>query len=70
MTGQLRLLNIACAAKAKPRTVTLTRATRDEILSFSILVGVDTGIFITKVDLASKAHEVGLKRGDQVCIKK
>ena len=68
MNGQLRLLNIACAAKAKPRTVTLTRATRDEILSFSILGGVETGIFITKVDHASKAHEVGLKRGDQVCI--
>lgn len=68
MGGQLRLLNIACAAKARPRTVVLTRATRDEILHFSVLGGLERGcgIFISKVERASKAHEAGLKRGDQV----
>ena len=37
MLAHLRFLHIACAAKARPRSVTLTRATRDEILHFSIL---------------------------------
>lgn len=69
MTGQLRLLNLACASKARPRTVTLTRATRDEILYFQILGGLERGcgIFIKKVEKDSKAYEAGLKRGDQVC---
>ena len=68
MGGQLRLLNIACAAKARPRTVVLTRATRDEILHFSVLGGLERGcgIFISKVEKGSKAFEAGLKRGDQV----
>ncbi len=68
MLGQLRLLNIACAAKAQARTIVLTRATRDEILHFHVLGGLERGcgIFITKVEKASKAHEMGLKRGDQV----
>ncbi|XP_060082252.1 rap guanine nucleotide exchange factor 6-like isoform X3 [Ylistrum balloti] len=68
MTGQSRLLNIACAAKARPRTVTLTRATREEVLHFSVLGGQERGfgIFISKVEMASKAYEAGLKRGDQI----
>ena len=68
MMGQMSLLNMACAAKAKVRTVTLTRTTRDEILNFSILGGLERGhgIFITKVEKGSKASEAGLKRGDQV----
>ncbi|KAK3090078.1 hypothetical protein FSP39_008974 [Pinctada imbricata] len=68
LTGQLRLLNIACAAKARPRNITLTRATRDEVLHFSILGGQErgTGIFISKVEKGSKAYEAGLKRGDQI----
>ncbi|CAG0925606.1 unnamed protein product, partial [Notodromas monacha] len=37
MTGQLRLLNIACAAKARARTITLTRPSRDEPLQFTLL---------------------------------
>ncbi|PSN46583.1 hypothetical protein C0J52_13859 [Blattella germanica] len=37
MQGQLRLLNIACAAKARTRNVTLARPSRDEVLHFSIL---------------------------------
>ena len=70
MTGQLRLLNLACASKARSRTVTLTRATREEILYFQVLGGLERGcgIFITKVEKNSKAYEAGLKRGDQVCI--
>ncbi|XP_021348179.1 rap guanine nucleotide exchange factor 2-like isoform X4 [Mizuhopecten yessoensis] len=68
MIGQSRLLNIACAAKACPRTVTLTRATREEVLHFSVLGGQERGfgIFISKVERASKAYEAGLKRGDQI----
>ena len=70
MNGQLRLLNLACASKARPRTVTLTRATREEILYFQVLGGLErgSGIFITKVEKNSKAYEAGLKRGDQACI--
>lgn len=68
MCGQQRLLNIACAAKARSRTITLARSTREEVLHFSILGGYETGfaIFISKVDKFSKAEEVGLKRGDQI----
>ena len=60
MEGQLRLLDFACAAKARARTVTLTRPSRDEILHFSILGGYKKkyGIFISKVRLL---HYVYLK---------
>ena len=70
MTGQLRLLNIACGAKARNRSVTLTRATREEVLHFSVLGGLERGcgIFISKVEKGSKAYEAGLKRGDQVIV--
>lgn len=63
-----RLLNIACAAKARTRNVTLARPSRDEILHFNILGGYERGfgIFISKVDKKSKAEDVGLKRGDQI----
>lgn len=63
-----RLLNIACAAKARTRNITLARPTRDEVLHFSILGGYERGfgIFISKVDKKSKAEDVGLKRGDQI----
>lgn len=68
MCGHLRLLNIACAAKAKPRLVTLTKPSRDSPLAFTLLGGQEKGfrIFIDGVELGSKAAEVGLKRGDQV----
>ena len=68
MCGHLRLLNIACAAKAKARVVTLTRASRDAPLAFSLLGGQDKGfrVFIDAVEPGSKAAESGLKRGDQV----
>ncbi|CAH0545985.1 unnamed protein product [Brassicogethes aeneus] len=68
MVGQLRLLNIACAAKARIRNVTLARPNRDEPLNFQILGGYERnfGIFISKVDKKSKAEDVGLKRGDQI----
>lgn len=68
MMGQLSLLNMACAAKARLRTLTLTRATREEMLCFSILGGLERGhgIYVTKVTPDSKAAEAGLKRGDQV----
>lgn len=68
MIGQLRLLNIACAAKARKRNVVLARPSRDEVLNFQILGGFERnfGIFISKVDKMSKAEDVGLKRGDQI----
>ena len=68
MGGQLRLLNIACAAKARPRNVVMSRKDKKEILHFSILGGLERGcgIFISKVERGSKACEAGLKRGDQV----
>lgn len=68
MKGQLRLLNIACATKARMRNVVLTRPSRDEPLNFQILGGFERhfGIFISKVDKKSKAEDVGLKRGDQI----
>lgn len=68
MCGHLRLLNIACAAKAKPRLVTLTKPSRDSPLAFSLLGGQEKGfrIFIDAVESGSKAAEAGLKRGDQV----
>lgn len=68
MSGQLRLLNIACAAKAKSRAVTITRASRDTPLPFTLMGGAERGthLFISSVELGSKAEEAGLKRGDQV----
>ncbi|KAJ8934803.1 hypothetical protein NQ318_015234 [Aromia moschata] len=39
MAGQLRLLSIACAAKARIRNVVLARPNRDEPLNFQILSG-------------------------------
>ncbi|XP_044766856.1 rap guanine nucleotide exchange factor 2-like isoform X3 [Coccinella septempunctata] len=68
MGGQLRLLHIACAAKARIRNVVLARPSRDEPLNFQILGGFERnfGVFIFKVDKKSKAEDVGLKRGDQI----
>uniref|UniRef100_A0A1A8B7M3 Rap guanine nucleotide exchange factor 2 n=1 Tax=Nothobranchius furzeri TaxID=105023 RepID=A0A1A8B7M3_NOTFU len=68
MCGHLRLLNIACAAKAKPRLVTLTKPSRDSPLAFSLLGGQEKGfsVFIDAVEPGSKAAEAGLKRGDQI----
>ncbi|XP_061895879.1 rap guanine nucleotide exchange factor 2 isoform X1 [Entelurus aequoreus] len=68
MCGHLRLLNIACAAKAKPRLVTLTKSSREAALAFSLLGGQEKGfrIFIDAVEPGSKAAEAGLKRGDQI----
>lgn len=68
MCGHLRLLNIACAAKAKLRVVTLTKPSREAPLAFSLLGGSEKGfrIFIDHVEAGSKAAEAGLKRGDQV----
>ncbi|XP_036406692.1 rap guanine nucleotide exchange factor 2-like isoform X3 [Megalops cyprinoides] len=68
MCGHLRLLNIACAAKAKLRLVTLTKASREAPLPFTLLGGAEKGfrIFIDSVEPGSKAAEAGLKRGDQI----
>ncbi|XP_030644191.1 rap guanine nucleotide exchange factor 2 isoform X2 [Chanos chanos] len=68
MTGQLRLLNIACAAKAKPRVVSITRASRDLPLPFTLIGGAERGtrLFVSSVEVGSKAEEAGLKRGDQI----
>ncbi|XP_076024434.1 rap guanine nucleotide exchange factor 6 isoform X4 [Genypterus blacodes] len=68
MKGHLRLLNIACAAKAKWRQITLQKATRESPLYFSVQGGSERGfgIFIESVEEGSKAAETGLKRGDQI----
>ena len=68
MNGQLRMLNFACAEKARKRVVTLTRPSRDEPLHFTLIGGYERGfgIFIDRVEKNSKAAEVGLKRGDQI----
>jgi len=68
MKQHLLWLNRACADKAQPRTVVLRRATRDEVLPFSLLGGSERGsaLFITKVEPGSKVEEAGLKRGDQI----
>ncbi|XP_029473756.1 rap guanine nucleotide exchange factor 2 isoform X12 [Rhinatrema bivittatum] len=68
MGGHLRLLNIACAAKAKRRLITLTKPSREAPLPFTLLGGSEKsfGIFVDSVDSGSKATEAGLKRGDQI----
>nr|XP_044987836.1 rap guanine nucleotide exchange factor 2 isoform X3 [Jaculus jaculus] len=68
MGGHLRLLNIACAAKAKRRLATLTKPSREAPLPFILLGGSEKGfgIFVDSVDSGSKAPEAGLKRGDQI----
>uniref|UniRef100_A0A8C0HLL9 Rap guanine nucleotide exchange factor 2 n=1 Tax=Buteo japonicus TaxID=224669 RepID=A0A8C0HLL9_9AVES len=68
MGGHLRLLNIACAAKAKRRLITLTKPSREAPLPFILLGGSEKGfgIFVDSVDFGSKAAEAGLKRGDQI----
>merc|ERR1719507_707420 len=68
MLGQLRMLNFACTAKARKRTITLTRPSRDDPLQFQVVGGYEKGfgIFISKVETESKAEEIGLKKGDQI----
>ncbi|XP_068601140.1 rap guanine nucleotide exchange factor 6 [Brachionichthys hirsutus] len=68
MKGHLRLLNIACAAKAKWRQITLQKASRESPLHFSVQGGSERGfgIFVESVEVGSKAAEAGLKRGDQI----
>lgn len=70
MKGHLRLLNIACAAKAKWRQITLQKTSRESPLHFSLQGGSERGfgIFVEMVESDSKAAEAGLKRGDQVRI--
>uniref|UniRef100_A0A8C2YT93 Rap guanine nucleotide exchange factor 6 n=1 Tax=Chinchilla lanigera TaxID=34839 RepID=A0A8C2YT93_CHILA len=68
MNGHLRLLNIACAAKAKWRQVVLQKASRESPLHFSLTGGSEKGfgIFVEGVEPGSKAADAGLKRGDQI----
>ena len=68
MYEQLRVLTIALSTKSKQRTVTLARSKRDEALMFSIQGGWDKGygIFVSRLDKDSKAHELGMRKGDQI----
>ncbi|XP_059126549.1 rap guanine nucleotide exchange factor 6 isoform X2 [Peromyscus eremicus] len=68
MNGHLRLLNIACAAKAKWRQVVLQKASRESPLLFSLNGGSEKGfgVFVEGVEPGSKAADAGLKRGDQI----
>ncbi|XP_074069400.1 rap guanine nucleotide exchange factor 6 isoform X4 [Macrotis lagotis] len=66
MKEYLRLLNIACAAKAKWRQITFQKTSPESLLFFSLIGGSEGfGIFVEGVELGSKAAECGLKRGDQ-----
>lgn len=68
MMEELKLLHVAHTHKARTRTVTLTRSSRDEELHFQIIGGYEKGggIFILQTDKNSKANEMGLRRGDQI----
>jgi len=68
MLGQLRLLNMARTMKSVCRLITLERSAKDAKVEFSIIGGSDNNmkIFISKVDLESKAEESGLRKGDQI----
>ncbi|XP_023404231.1 rap guanine nucleotide exchange factor 6 isoform X4 [Loxodonta africana] len=68
MNGHLRLLNIACAAKAKWRQVVLQKVSRESPLHFGLNGGSEKGfgIFVEGVEPGSKAADAGLKRGDQI----
>lgn len=68
MNGHLRLLNIACAAKAKWRQVVLQKASRESPLHFSLTGGSEKGfgVFVEVVEPGTKAADAGLKRGDQI----
>ena len=60
MQGQLRMLNFACTAKARKRTVTLTRPSREEVLQFHVVGGYEKGfgIFVSRVDPGSKVRRL------------
>src|SRR6218665_440661 len=68
LSNSLQALHSIYAAKSRPRSVTLSRANRDDPLCFSIIGGSErnASIFISKVEKGSRASEAGLKRGDQV----
>lgn len=68
MSEQFRVLTIAVSTKSKTRTVTLARSKRDETLMFSIQGGWEKGygIFVSKVEKDTKAHELGIRKGDQI----
>lgn len=68
MLEELKLLHVAHTHKARTRTITLTRSSRDEDLHFKIVGGYEKGggIFILEMDKNSKASDMGLRRGDQI----
>ena len=53
-------MSMACAAKAKPRTVTLSRVTSDENVNFSTLGSLEWGhgIFVTKMENSHKIADL------------
>ncbi len=46
MSGQLRMLNFTCAEKARRRTLTLTRPSREEELQFAVSTRTMSHIFL------------------------
>jgi len=68
MEAQLKQLCAARSSHSRRRAIVLSRATRDEVLYFNVIGGLDRGggVFVTKVDQDSKPYEAGLRRGDQV----
>ncbi|CAK8678970.1 unnamed protein product [Clavelina lepadiformis] len=66
--GETKLFNIACSAKAKPRSVSFTRSSCEADLGFKILGGSENNfpIYVSQVSNGSTAESKGVKRGDQL----
>lgn len=66
MSGQLRLLQIACSAKSRTRNITLTRASREDPLPFNIMGGADNGYGIFVSSIEERAEALGIRVGDEL----
>ncbi|ODM94003.1 Rap guanine nucleotide exchange factor [Orchesella cincta] len=66
MSGQLRLLQIACSAKSRTRTITLTRASREDPLPFNIMGGADNGYGVFVSSTEERADTLGMRVGDEL----
>nr|XP_033818176.1 rap guanine nucleotide exchange factor 6-like [Geotrypetes seraphini] len=68
MMGHLKLLKVACCAKAKGRQITLRKPSRNSPLHFTIIGGHNKGfgIFVENVESGTITAEAGLMRGDQI----
>jgi len=67
-TGEVKLLKIACNAKAKKRCVHIRRGSNEDELGFELWGGAaySCPVYISTVHTGSNAEKLGVKRGDQV----